>query len=216
MRSEAPQPSESTVERILAAACEVFAEEGFDGARVDEIARRADVNKAMLYYHVGDKAALYGAVIDQILARAHHDVTAAVANAARPADKIRAIQRAFLATFERAPEYPALILREVASGGAHIPESALRRMASLIAVTGDVVRQGQESGALREVHPLLVHLALIATAMFLSRAQLLAARMVQFGITPPATPADVGGLVDELATIVLDGITSRHPKGDDR
>ena len=53
--------------RILAAAAEVFAEKGFDGAGVDEIARRAGVNKAMLYYHVGDKAALYGAVTIEFL-----------------------------------------------------------------------------------------------------------------------------------------------------
>ena len=46
-----------TVTRILAAAKEVFAEVGFAGARVDEIARRADVNKASLYYHIGDKKA---------------------------------------------------------------------------------------------------------------------------------------------------------------
>lgn len=42
-------------ERILAAARAEFAEKGFDGARVDEIARRADVNKALIYYYFKSK-----------------------------------------------------------------------------------------------------------------------------------------------------------------
>jgi AcrR family transcriptional regulator len=52
-------------ERILAAAEAVFAEKGFDGARVDEIAARARVNKAHLYYHFQDKASLLRAVVGQ-------------------------------------------------------------------------------------------------------------------------------------------------------
>jgi len=40
---------------ILDAAAQVFAEKGFDGSRVDEIARRAGVNKALLYYYFESK-----------------------------------------------------------------------------------------------------------------------------------------------------------------
>jgi AcrR family transcriptional regulator len=41
--------------KILKAAEEIFAEQGFDGARVDEIARRAGVNKALIYYYFESK-----------------------------------------------------------------------------------------------------------------------------------------------------------------
>lgn len=44
--------------KILDAAQEVFAEKGFDGARVDEIAKRAGVNKALLYYYFENKQML--------------------------------------------------------------------------------------------------------------------------------------------------------------
>ncbi|MGE5579696.1 MAG: TetR/AcrR family transcriptional regulator [Bacillota bacterium] len=49
-----PQGRETRA-RILRAAEEVFAERGFDGARVDEVARRAGVNKALLYYYFEGK-----------------------------------------------------------------------------------------------------------------------------------------------------------------
>jgi AcrR family transcriptional regulator len=48
-----------TQQRILNAALLEFAREGFDGARVDEIARRARINKRMLYHYFGNKEDLY-------------------------------------------------------------------------------------------------------------------------------------------------------------
>ena len=54
-----PRRPRVSPDRILAAAAAEFAERGFGGARVDRIARRARVNKAMLYYHFRSKRELY-------------------------------------------------------------------------------------------------------------------------------------------------------------
>lgn len=51
-------------ERILKAAEEIFAEMGFDGARVDDIAKRAGVNKALIYYYFESK----DAILDELFA----------------------------------------------------------------------------------------------------------------------------------------------------
>jgi TetR/AcrR family transcriptional regulator len=53
---------EGTQRRILAAALKEFSAKGFAGARVDRIARRARVNKRMLYHYFGDKQGLLLAV----------------------------------------------------------------------------------------------------------------------------------------------------------
>jgi len=52
-----------TRDRILAAALKEFAAKGFHGARVDLIARRARINKRMLYHYFGDKEGLFKAVL---------------------------------------------------------------------------------------------------------------------------------------------------------
>src|SRR5260370_21528069 len=57
---------EKTRAAILKAALEEFAHEGPAGARTEEIARRAGVNKALLYYYFKDKEGLYGAVLEQV------------------------------------------------------------------------------------------------------------------------------------------------------
>ncbi len=54
-------------QRILDAAANVFARDGYGGGRVDSIAEQAGVNKRMLYHYFGDKAALFDAVIGQQL-----------------------------------------------------------------------------------------------------------------------------------------------------
>jgi TetR/AcrR family transcriptional regulator, regulator of cefoperazone and chloramphenicol sensitivity len=54
---------ETTRERILNAAGEVFAEQGFEGATVRAITQRAGVNVAAINYHFGDKAELYSRLI---------------------------------------------------------------------------------------------------------------------------------------------------------
>src|SRR5271154_4363120 len=59
---------EKTSGRILAAALAEFAAKGFAGARVDAIARRARVNKRMLYYCFGAKQDLYREILRRKLA----------------------------------------------------------------------------------------------------------------------------------------------------
>ncbi len=54
---------ERTRARILAAALKEFAARGFAGTRVDAIARRAAINKRMLYHYFGDKEGLFRAVL---------------------------------------------------------------------------------------------------------------------------------------------------------
>jgi AcrR family transcriptional regulator len=59
---------ERTRERILSAALKEFAAKGFAGARVDAIARRAAINKRMLYHYFGDKERLFREVLHRKIA----------------------------------------------------------------------------------------------------------------------------------------------------
>jgi AcrR family transcriptional regulator len=63
-----PRNPERSRERILSAALREFASKGFAGARVDAIARRAAINKRMLYHYFGNKEKLFRAVLRQKVA----------------------------------------------------------------------------------------------------------------------------------------------------
>jgi TetR/AcrR family transcriptional regulator, upper aerobic nicotinate degradation pathway regulator len=64
-----PSLENETLSKILKAARSVFSKEGFNGARVDEIAKQANVNKAMIYYHFKSKEELYDSVVDSIFSK---------------------------------------------------------------------------------------------------------------------------------------------------
>src|SRR5262245_39715489 len=66
-RRSAPALPEDSKERILACAEEVFARKGFAGARTQEIAELAGVNKAMIYYYFESKEKLLREVLQRIL-----------------------------------------------------------------------------------------------------------------------------------------------------
>jgi TetR/AcrR family transcriptional regulator len=63
-----PDSQPDSRQKILAAAKEEFAQHGLAGARVDRIARKAGVNKAMLYYHFQSKDNLYRQTVGEIIA----------------------------------------------------------------------------------------------------------------------------------------------------
>lgn len=90
--------------RILEAAREEFASQGFVGARVARIARRAGVNKQLLYYYFRSKSGLHRAVMAEAVVP-HH-----APQAAGPAtDQLRASIRGIFAALERKPELIALL-----------------------------------------------------------------------------------------------------------
>lgn len=55
-----------TKKRIIKASISVFVEKGYMGGRIDEIARRAGVNKAMIYYYFDSKEGLYTSIIEMV------------------------------------------------------------------------------------------------------------------------------------------------------
>lgn len=84
--------------RILEAAGEIFAEEGFKRATVRKICARAGVNVSLVNYHFGDKEGLYLAVLTHFRQRSleKHPPNLGVDESSPPEEKLRAFVRSFL------------------------------------------------------------------------------------------------------------------------
>src|SRR5205085_10189678 len=105
-----PRPARVSPDRILAAAAAEFADRGYAGARVDRIARRARVNKAMLYYHFGSKQSLYRALLRQIFSHAADRLKQIASTPLPAATKINQVIDTIAAFIAEHAFFPAIML----------------------------------------------------------------------------------------------------------
>lgn len=123
MTARAGLEPDSTKARILAAAEDVFAARGFDGASTREIAGRAGVNISSLHYHWDSKETLYVAVFQAIVARIEAHLLASIPGFRHAGDDRQAVVGRIMESlydfFDAEPTIPKLLLRLVVDGGEH-------------------------------------------------------------------------------------------------
>ena len=160
------RPARVSPDEILNAAAREFADRGFAGARVDRIARRAAVNKAMLYYHFKSKQQLYRTLLRRMFTLAAERLNAIARADASPAVKIDRVIAGFATIIQEHPVFPAIMLREVAEGGAHLDRPTLAALASVPRLVAAIVEEGVASGAFRAIHPVFAYFSLLAPLVF--------------------------------------------------
>jgi len=160
------RPARVSPDRILAAAALEFAERGFAGARVDRIARRARVNKAMLYYHFTSKDALYRTILRRMFTLAAERLGAIGELPVQPAEKVDRVIAGLAALIEEHPFFPAIMLREIAEGGAHLDRATLSALAAVPRAVGAIVAEGVKTGAFRRVNPVFAYFTMAAPVVF--------------------------------------------------
>jgi AcrR family transcriptional regulator len=177
---------------IFQAAAQEFAQRGYDAAGVDRIADNARVNKAMLYYHFGSKQDLYVEVLRDMF-RAVATRTQAIAQSSGPAEsKIDAWIVTIVEEAAARPWFPPIMLRELASGAAHIDAETFATMNGVYTAVRSMIVQGQREGAFREVDPLLTYLTILpAILIFFARQRVVATQRKQVQGLAAAAPRDV-------------------------
>src|ERR1044071_437501 len=120
---------EKTRAAILKAALEEFSHEGVTGARTDEIARRAGVNKALLYYYFKDKEGLYAAALEQVFSGLHERVATVLERAdLPPRERLLLYARTHFDYPAGAPFYPRRVKREFRPTPGPTPPPAASRI----------------------------------------------------------------------------------------
>lgn len=155
-----------TRDLLLRAGADVFAERGFDGATAERIARRAGATKAMINYHFRSKKGLYEAILVATFAEIAARLDAVRAGGGAAPDQLRAFIHVFARAAAEHPAFPPMMVREVLSGGEHLPADAFPRMLGIVGAVRGIVDQGIEEGRFRPVNPLLTHLALVGSLLF--------------------------------------------------
>ncbi len=103
----------STEEIIKNAAMEVFVEDGFDGARMQKIADKAQVNKAMLHYYFSSKEVLFEKILIEACGEMLPELTAIIKGEQAFIDKLKAFVSIHIRQQLKNPKLVSFIFREL-------------------------------------------------------------------------------------------------------
>lgn len=103
----------NTEDKIFEAAKDVFTEKGFDGARMEEISKKAGINKALLHYYYRTKEKLFGAIFDKVMGDFISGVIERMYNNDPLFVKIEYFVEAYLKMIMKNPHIPMFIINEL-------------------------------------------------------------------------------------------------------
>jgi TetR/AcrR family transcriptional regulator len=159
----------ATRKKLLVAARREFADSGLAGARVDEIADRAGVNKQLVYHYFGDKDALYLAVLEWVYEEIRSHERELNLEGLPPE---RAIQKLIESSFDHLaahPDFIVLLNDENRGGARHVRGSRkLEAMHSpLVSMVSKILKEGVRTGAFRRgINPLHLYISIAGLSYF--------------------------------------------------
>ena len=189
-------------ERLLAAAREEFSARGFDGAKVDRIARRARINKAMVYYHFPSKAALYLAILREQFAAVAAAVAEARGKEGTPVEQLSRYIDTIAHVALARPHFPPMWLREIAEGGRHLDDSVLGELRRVLEVLASILTEGKDQGVFRPAHPFVTQMGIMAPLMFFAASAPIRVRVGK-KLPPALTLPDLDGVVAHVKASTL-------------
>jgi TetR/AcrR family transcriptional regulator len=159
----------ATRQRLLTAARREFAHSGLAGARVDEIAARAGVNKQLVYHYFGDKDALYLAVLEWV----HEEIRAGERKlnlaGMPPRQAIRKLIESSFDQLAAHPDFILLVNDENRGGARHVRGSRrLEAMPSpLVGMISRILNEGVRAGVFRRgINPVHLYISIAGLSYF--------------------------------------------------
>lgn len=104
---------DSTEDKILEAAKNVFVAKGMEGARMQEIADEAGINKALLHYYFRSKERLFEAIFSEIIKYAFPKLSKVLQSESAISSKIEQFIDAYIDILRKHPFIPGFIMKEL-------------------------------------------------------------------------------------------------------
>lgn len=160
---------ERTRATILNAAIAEFTSKGLSGARIDRIAKRAGVNKRMIYYYFRNKEGLYIAVLEETYTAIRTAEIGLNLTGRDPAEGMRELVEFTWRYFIDHPEFLSLLATENFNRARYLKNSRrIRELHSpLIGTITELLQRGAQQGAFRAgVDPVQLYITIASLGFF--------------------------------------------------
>jgi AcrR family transcriptional regulator len=152
-----------TSQKILNCATRLFAQYGYDGTVMDDLAEQCDVNKASIYYHHKDKATLYDNALTVLFTPIADAVIEAVDAESDIVKKLELHIKTFARVNAENADFAAILMREMASGGANMPARARIQMQRILFLLSETLQLGESQGIFKSSDALIIHFMIVGT-----------------------------------------------------
>lgn len=159
----------ATRKKLLTAARREFASSGLAGARVDEIAARAGVNKQLVYHYFGDKDALYLAVLEWVYEEIRAQERKLNLEGLPPEQAIKKLIESSFDHLAAHPDFIVLLNDENRGGAAHVRGSRkLEAMHSpLVSLVSTILGEGVKARVFRKgINPVHLYISIAGLSYF--------------------------------------------------
>lgn len=149
-----PEASEEVKDRIIHSSLKLFAEKGYAGTSLREIAEEARTTKPMIYYYFGNKEGLYVSLLKDLLHGLGETVERAIDPAADIETNLRNYTSAYVDYIQAQETGIALLLREMFGLGEQVVrEFSIELEAQVRSHLRRLLETGVEQGRFRDIDP---------------------------------------------------------------
>ena len=197
----------TSIDKIISTATIVFAESGFAGARVDDIAKRAGVNKATIYYKIGNKNSLYSAVLKSMFEKQLNMFEAILKKANGPEESLKIYIKSIAKAIDNNPCFPNILMWEHASGGTNLPTDIILIITKMLNILIKILDDGEKEGLFKQRNPVLVQMMIIAVMTFFKTSAPIRNNHIEFPEIARTQPEKLSGsIAEELEELIFNGI----------
>jgi AcrR family transcriptional regulator len=189
--AQMPRPPKSSSNRtrrdeILDEATRLFAERGYEGASMADLAEAVGMRKASLFYHFASKEVLYAAVIERLLVSFGAAIQSASLTEGSFEERLDGLTHAIVGVLGSQPFAARLMVREVMDWGPVIRGTLADSMVMVLAGATEFVKAGQAAGVFAEGDPRQLILSVLGIHFMPFAITGLVEKMVQVAPIDPA------------------------------
>lgn len=200
--------SASSKIRLLEAAIELFAANGFEGVSTGDVASRAGYSQAIIHYHFGSKDELWREAMTHLLrdldARFPLDIKEL--SDLQPLDRLKVVVRRFIALSAHSTALTSILARETLSDGERLKWLVNRHFQKRVDFLDKIVAEMMATGEANRVPSYVATQVILLSSSFLF---CMAPLIKQVHGVDPVAGAELDRLPDDLLTLFLRGLLKR-------